>query len=182
MAPLVLITNLATRWRHLHSFQFWPQYGTLHWLQIWPPDGDTCIRSNFGPRWHLALVANSATRWHHLHWFQRWPPGNVTCIATLPWIALWHYQLVLSLYPYQLVSPQLSFKKVARTLTQFERSKPIDWTPGTPGSDKKVSNSTHWTEVAYRFRKDIYMWAIDQVVQREETLCCLLFSEECPAI
>ena len=36
----------------------------------------------------LALVANLATRWHHLHWFQSWPPGNVTCIATLPWIAL----------------------------------------------------------------------------------------------
>ena len=36
----------------------------------------------------LALVANLATRWRHLHWFQSWPPGSVTCIATLPWIAL----------------------------------------------------------------------------------------------
>ena len=36
----------------------------------------------------LALFANLATRWHHLHWFQSWPPGNVTYIATLPWIAL----------------------------------------------------------------------------------------------
>ena len=31
MAPLGLVPNLATRWRH------------LHWLQIWPPDGTTCI-------------------------------------------------------------------------------------------------------------------------------------------
>ena len=36
MAPLTIITNLATIWRH------------LHWLWIWPPDGTTCIDSNFG--------------------------------------------------------------------------------------------------------------------------------------
>ena len=31
MAPLALVQNLATGW-HI-----------LHWLQIWPPDGATCI-------------------------------------------------------------------------------------------------------------------------------------------
>ena len=31
VAPLASVTNLATRWRH------------LHYLQIWPPDGDICI-------------------------------------------------------------------------------------------------------------------------------------------
>ena len=31
MAPLALVANFATRWHH------------LHWLQIWPPDGTTCI-------------------------------------------------------------------------------------------------------------------------------------------
>ena len=31
MAPLTLVANLATRWRHFHQ------------LQIWPPDGATCI-------------------------------------------------------------------------------------------------------------------------------------------
>ena len=36
----------------------------------------------------LALVQNLIIRWHHLHCLQIWPPGCVTCIATLPWIAL----------------------------------------------------------------------------------------------
>ena len=29
--------NISTRWPH------------LHWLQIWPPGGDTCIGCKFGP-------------------------------------------------------------------------------------------------------------------------------------
>ena len=49
----------------------------------------------------LALVANLATRWRHLHCFQSWPPDCVTCIATLPWMDLLAYQLVLSWYPHQ---------------------------------------------------------------------------------
>ena len=36
MAPLTLVANLATRWRH------------LHYLQIWPPDGATCVSCKFG--------------------------------------------------------------------------------------------------------------------------------------
>ena len=34
--PLALVANLATRWCH------------LHWLQIWPPDGPTCMSYKFG--------------------------------------------------------------------------------------------------------------------------------------
>ena len=42
------------RWRHLHK------------LQIWPPDGTTCISCKFGHQLVLlALVANLATRWSH---------------------------------------------------------------------------------------------------------------------
>ena len=71
--------NLATTWHHLHYLHIWPPYSAtcinykfvhqmapLALLQIWPPDGATCI----------------------LHFFQSWPTGRVTCIATLPWIAL----------------------------------------------------------------------------------------------
>ena len=36
----------------------------------------------------IALVPILAIRWRHLAWLQIWPPGNVTCIATLPGIAL----------------------------------------------------------------------------------------------
>ena len=35
MARLALVAHLATRWRH------------LHYLQIWPPDGTTCIIRKF---------------------------------------------------------------------------------------------------------------------------------------
>ena len=74
MAPLVLVPNLATRWRH------------LHWLQIWPPDGATCIRCKFGHQM-TPLAFNS--------WLHQIESSSVetciTCItrvATLPWNAL----------------------------------------------------------------------------------------------
>ena len=82
MAQFALVANVATRWYH------------LHWLQIWPPDGTTCIGYKFGLQMaphqvaKLALVQNFVISWCHLHCFQSWPPGRVTCIATLPWIAL----------------------------------------------------------------------------------------------
>ena len=64
MAPFALVANLTTRWRHLHK------------LQIWPPDGTTCISSKFVHQMALlALALKLTTRLHH-------------CIATLPWIAL----------------------------------------------------------------------------------------------
>ena len=62
MAPLVLVTNLATRW---------------HFLQIWPPDGASCTCCKFGyQRAPLVLVTNLATRWRFL---QIWPPDGTSC-------------------------------------------------------------------------------------------------------
>ena len=59
MAPLALVAKLATRWRHLHE------------LQIWPQDGTTCISCNIDHQMApLALVANLPTRWRYLHCFQ----------------------------------------------------------------------------------------------------------------
>ena len=68
--------NLSTRivWN-------WFQWNFLNWLQIWPPDGATCIGCQFCHRMHhlhidskfdhqmapIALVANLPTRWRHLH-------------------------------------------------------------------------------------------------------------------
>ena len=93
---------------------------------LWPPDGTT------------ALVANLATRWH---WFKIWSSAGATCIASevghqialfallhclgLPY---WHYQLVLSWYPRQPESHQLSLTEVSYGLTDIR-------TPGLPGSD-----------------------------------------------
>ena len=47
-------------------------------MHIGPLDGATCISCKFGHHMHM----------HHLHCFQSCPSGCVTCIATLPWIAL----------------------------------------------------------------------------------------------
>ena len=47
----------------------------------------------------------------------------------------WHYQLVLSLYLHQPESHQFSLHKVLESLSLWERTGPIDRTPGTPGSD-----------------------------------------------
>ena len=91
-------------------------------MQIWPPDGATCISCKFDHQMApLALVANLATRWRHLHWLQIWPPDGATCISSkvghqVVSLALphclgrlyWHYQLVLSWYLHQPESHQLS--------------------------------------------------------------------------
>ena len=82
--------NLSTRivWN-------WFQWNFLNWLQIWPPDGTTCIGCQFCHRmhhWHIdskfdhqmapiALVANLPTRWRTLHWLQTWPPDGTTWIS-----------------------------------------------------------------------------------------------------
>ena len=61
----------------------------LHQSQTWPLRGGTSIN------WRLvhqaaplALALSLIIRWWHLHLFQSCLPGWVTCIATLPWIAL----------------------------------------------------------------------------------------------
>ena len=71
MSTLALVPNLATRWRHLHE------------LQLWPPDGATCITHQKFATYAisckfdhqmapLALVANLANIWHNLDWFKIW--------------------------------------------------------------------------------------------------------------
>ena len=109
----------------------------LNWLQIWPPDGATCIdyksiSCNFGhkvvpPGRRPASVENLATMWHHMHSFKIWSSGGSTCIVSkvghqvatashalshclgLPY---WQYQLVLSWYLHQPESTFQSFTKV----------------------------------------------------------------------
>ena len=105
MAPLALVANLATRWRHLHLLQIWPPDGTtciscnlttrwrhLYKLHIWPPSGTTWIGSTFGHPYDvssifrtfwspLASVAYLATKWHNLQW-------SPHCLE-MPY---WHYQ------------------------------------------------------------------------------------------
>ena len=75
---------------------------------------------------------------HHLHWFQSWPQGCVTCIATLPWSALSALSVGI-----ELVSSSASATSVksaqtslSQWVSEWETTGPIDWTPGTPGSDK----------------------------------------------
>ena len=78
MAPLALVPNLATRWSH------------MHWLQIWPPDGTTCISYKLDHQVEsFASVAKLSTRWRHLHELQIWPPdgatrnGHLLCIDSI---------------------------------------------------------------------------------------------------
>ena len=52
MAPLALVANMATRWHHLHE------------LQIWPPDGATCISRKFA---HQIALLVLTTRLHYLY-------------------------------------------------------------------------------------------------------------------
>ena len=67
MAPLALVTT-----RKLH----------LNWLQIWSPDGNTCIGSKFDHQMApIALVANFTTRQCHLHQLQIWSPVGTTYIG-----------------------------------------------------------------------------------------------------
>ena len=70
-----------------------------------------------------------------VHWFQCCPPGWVTCIATLPGIAL----LALSV-GIDLVSSSArvtSVKSNQTLLTHSRTTGPNYRTPGLPGSDKK---------------------------------------------
>ena len=55
----------------------------LHWLEIWPPGGGTCIRYKLGHQGApLASIENWVTKWHHLHWFKIWSSGGATCIGS----------------------------------------------------------------------------------------------------
>ena len=93
MELLALIAKLATRRHHLHQ------------LKIGSPSGTTCIGSKFG---------------HQLASFALLPkltvsPALLHCLG-LPY---WHYQLVLSWYPHQPESHQLSLHKVSYSVTDI---------------------------------------------------------------
>ena len=88
------------------------------------------------------LVQNLVIRWRPLQCFQSWPPGRVTCIATLPWIAILALSVSIELVSSSARVNSVQFYKgvlVCDGLT----SGPKDRTPGLPGSDKKSKkNST----------------------------------------
>ena len=156
MVPLALVKILATRWRY------------LHWLQMWSPGGTTCISCKFDQLGEApciscksddqvappALVQNLVFRWRHFDCVQCWPPGCITCIATLPWIAL----LALSV-SIELASSSARVSK--RALTQFQTSRPkvylspikmsLSWGLGTlPTQDRSCHSA--WVRDLTRFR------------------------------
>ena len=123
MVPLALVKILATRWRH------------LHWLQMWSPGGTTCISCKFYQLGEapciscksghqvapLALVQNLVFRWRHFDCVQCWPPGCITCIATLPWIALLALSVSIELMSSSARVTSVKSQK-GHSLTQFQTS------------------------------------------------------------
>ena len=73
----------------------------------------------------------------NLHCLQSWPPGCVTCIATLPWVALLTLSVSIELVSSSARVTSVKFQKGVRR-TDRQTSGPIDRTPGLPGSDKKI--------------------------------------------
>ena len=100
----------------------------------------------------LALVQNLIIRWHHLHCLQSWPPGCVSCIATLPWIALLALSVCIELVSSSARVTSVKFHK-GLSRTDGQTSGPIDRTPGLPGSDKNrvkyplVTVSLTWVSI-----------------------------------
>ena len=107
MAPLALVANLTTRWRHMpfasrrfcdRMMPYIWSYMIIHRLQFWPPGGATCTDCKFGHQKEpLASVANWATISCIGSKFGQVAPLALVlklatrlhhCIATLPWIAL----------------------------------------------------------------------------------------------
>ena len=80
-----------------------------------------------------------------MQWFNIWTSGGATCIRwrhlhyqiVLVGLPYWHYQQVPSWYLHQPKSHQLSLNK----FSQLETPRPMDRTPGIPGSDKHIYSS-----------------------------------------
>ena len=64
---------------------------------------------------------------------QSWPPGWVTCIATLPGIALLALSVIIGLVT---SSARVTSVKSAKGVSVSERHPDTKIGPGTPGSDK----------------------------------------------
>ena len=130
-----------TSWTNLIPEKYYAIVTTPNWPVMPHP-----LFSNIGHHVKiLAMIANLFNGWCHLHQLQIWPPSGTKCIgstfshqvaplalfpklviATLAWIAYWHYQLVLSWYLHQPESHQLSLNKVSHSLTDIrtQRSDP----------------------------------------------------------
>ena len=73
----------------------------------------------------LGLVQIFVIRWCHFHCLQSWPPGCVTCIATLPWIALLALSVSMELVSSSAKVTSVEFwKGIVCTDTRTHRSDP----------------------------------------------------------
>ena len=119
MAPLASVPNLATRWRH------W------HWLQIWPTDGTTWINFKF------SLQVESLAL----------PHCNAMQCNAMPWIALLALSVSIELV---ISSARVTSVRSAKGLSvcEWERTGPIDRTPGTPGSDKNCDTGEPYSKIS----------------------------------
>ena len=95
----------------------------------------TTVSSQVAP---LALVPMLSTRLGHMHCHIAWncPIDIITRIATLPWSALLALSVSIELVYSSARVTSVKFQKGV-SVSQFERTGPIDRTPGTPGSDKQ---------------------------------------------
>ena len=71
-----------------------------------------------------------------MHWFQSFQLGCVTRVATLPWNALLALSVSIEFVSSSARVPSVKSAQPL-SLSQFQRTGPIDRIPGTPGSDKK---------------------------------------------
>ena len=85
LAPLELVANLATRWRHL-------PFAGRQFCHMKPRP----LFSNIGHHMKiLAMIANLFNGWCHLHQLQIWPPSGTTCIGS----TFSHQVAPLALFP-----------------------------------------------------------------------------------
>ena len=101
---------------------------------------------------HIALDCpiGIITKWHNLHW----SPGCITCIATLPWIALFTLSVSIELVSSSARGTSVKSAK-GLSVTDGRTSGPKDQTQGTPGSNKKITN-WDWAKQASGFRKHLF--------------------------
>ena len=104
----------------------------IRWLQFWP----LALKANVATSWKFGhQVQNLVIRWRHLHWFQCCPPGWVTCIATLPGIALLALSVGIDLVSSSARVTSVKFQKHDSVSDGHPDTK---IGPGTPGSDKNT--------------------------------------------
>ena len=85
LAPLELVANLATRWRHL-------SFAGRQFCHMKPRP----LFSNIGHHMKiLAMIANLFNGWCHLHQLQIWPPSGTKCIGS----TFSHQVAPLALFP-----------------------------------------------------------------------------------